>query len=297
MSGVPRTASAADRLAYVAFAAGVALLRALPEPISRALIAALLPAARMMLSRRRRMALRNLLMSIPGVDPRTAAQMARAAERSAAWTFAEALRLLHLPALLQRRVIVPREVVRTLDALRAGGRPVVIVTAHLGNWELFAQWLVLRGYPVAAIVREMSNPLIDRTVNAIRERLGGTVFREHEVGHIGAWLRRGGIVYLLMDQHIAAGSVRVDFLGRAAFTTPFVTMLHKRFGARVLPVVCVRRGNRLVVETAGEFVPTYTGELRRDWERNTERLNAILGEFIRRYPAQWLWLHNRWKDK
>jgi KDO2-lipid IV(A) lauroyltransferase len=297
MDRCPPSVCTAHRRVFVAYRVVKRLLLTLPEPLCRVFVGAVLPCARLLLRRRQHTAVLNIMQSMPGTDARAAGEIARRALGTVTWTFVSALRLLHRPALLLRRVQVPDEVVRTLNELHAVRRPVLIVTAHLGNWELFAQWLVLRGYPVAAIVRRMSNPLIDRDVNAVRERLGGMVFREHEVSRISAWLRTGGIVYLLMDQHIAAGSVRVDFLGRPAFTTPFVTMMHKRFGARVLPVVCVRRGTGWAVETSGEFTPEYTGDLRSDLRRNTERLNGVLGAFIRRYPDQWLWLHNRWKNK
>ncbi|MCX7957028.1 MAG: hypothetical protein N2643_03935 [Endomicrobia bacterium] len=242
--------------------------------------------------KRQKIAIRNYYLSLPKTPPKEIINNINQVWYNIGFTFIVTFKYIKNPKKIIERIKIENE-----DFLKELLPNTILFTAHIGNWEILAQNLVLRGYKIAAIVREQRNRYIEYQIKRTREKLGGRVFYAHQLNKIIKWLKSGGIIYLLPDQHIVEGSVRVEFLGRLAFSTPILTLLNKRLGSKIIPIFCIRQKNYYRVYIEKPYIPKYNGNLKEDLEYNTLYMNKIIEKYIKKYPQQWLWLHKRWKDK
>ncbi|MDB6151603.1 MAG: rfaF [Chthoniobacteraceae bacterium] len=173
------------------------------------------------------------------------------------------------------------------------GRGFVGVISHLGNWELLSQVsLMVFGCPGGAVYQRLGNPLMDAEVRASRARLGVELYERKE-GFQNAiqMLRNGGAVGVLVDQHAGDAGVWCPFFGRLASTSPLAATLALRTGAALLPMAVFSDGPgrwRMIVEPPIEPVSRDAGQV-------TAQINRVLEKQIRHQPADWFWVHNRWK--
>jgi KDO2-lipid IV(A) lauroyltransferase len=172
------------------------------------------------------------------------------------------------------------------------GRGVVFATAHLGNFELMAAWLASSGYPIHTIARKSYEPRITKLLDEKRRACGVSCVYRNEPGAAAAMLRvlrRGEVLGLLMDQDTRVPSVFVPFFGKSASTPKGAAALARATGAAAVVGTIHRtsRGNH-VIDIARQELPA-------DEWRATALLTAALEGRIRRHPADWLWLHERWK--
>jgi KDO2-lipid IV(A) lauroyltransferase len=180
------------------------------------------------------------------------------------------------------------------------GRGVIYITAHLGSWELLPVASALVGEPLWIVVRPLDNPHLDRAINQMRMGWGTKVLPKKWAmrGVLGA-LHRGESVGILIDQNITAKEgVFVDFFGIPACTAFAPALLALRTDASVLPAAifrCGRNRHRIVV---GEQISLIrSGQLTADLVANTAAFTKAIEAFVRREPAQWLWVHRRWKTQ
>ncbi len=179
------------------------------------------------------------------------------------------------------------------------GRGVFVATGHIGNWELGGAALSHRA-PLTAVARPMKNPLSEKLIDERRRAAGIRV-----VGHrnstkpILKLIGRGEAVGFLLDHNTShREAVFVPFLGRPASVNFGLALLAARTGSPVLPVFDIRQeGGRHRVVIAPplrmERLPNREEEL----GVNTARITAVIEAHVRRYPAQWFWVHNRWKNQ
>jgi lipopolysaccharide heptosyltransferase II len=238
----------------------------------------------------RQLALRNLRIAFPEKTEAERRAIARGHFRSLGANFLSGIKITRLPR-EQLRGLVEVEGIAHVEA--AAGRGCVMVISHLGNWELFAQLypLLFRG-PFGALYQQLGNPHIDAEVRASRARMGVALFERKE-GFSGALktLRAGGIVGVLIDQHAGDAGVWCPFFGRLASTSPLAAMLALRTGAALVPGAMHTAGPgrwRLVIDAPVTPASREAGEV-------TAQLNEVLAAQIRRQPADWFWVHNRWK--
>ena len=182
------------------------------------------------------------------------------------------------------------------DALRAG-RGALLVTGHLGNWELGGSFIAARGVHVDAIARHMSNRLFERYLTRVRERFGvRVVFDEKAVRQTPRSVRENRIVGFLADQGVAGlASTFVPFFGRMAKTPRGPAVFALKMKLPVLFVVAVREPSgryRLVVESI-EVIDT--GDREADTVALVAHYTARLEHWVRQYPGQYFWQHRRWK--
>lgn len=189
-----------------------------------------------------------------------------------------------------------------LDRAVAGGRGVLFVTAHLGNWELMGVVCNLLGYRLFPVARPLDNPWLNRLVDQIRSRHGSIVVSKKEESaprELIQALRDGDCVGILLDQNMAPyDGVFVEFFGRPACTAKGLALIARRTGAPILPAFIVRETDgrhRLIVQPPVEL--SRTRDLERDVVTNTARCTAVIEQMVRRYPDQWLWMHRRWKTQ
>jgi KDO2-lipid IV(A) lauroyltransferase len=185
-------------------------------------------------------------------------------------------------------------------AALAKGKGLLFLTSHFGNWELMALAFSLKYRPAYIVVRPLDNPFLDRLIDRIRSRGGNQlVEKKGSVRRVLRLLRQGEIVALLMDQNVDwYDGVFVPFFKDIACTNKALTVMALRTGAPVVPVYNVRQPDgryRVVFEPAIDMVKT--GDKTRDIEENTALLNRIIENYVRRYPEQWFWVHQRWKTR
>ncbi len=179
--------------------------------------------------------------------------------------------------------------------LIAENRGMVLALAHLSNWEVITR-LPTRFYPPgrnATIYQSIRNPYIDAHLRDLRSLHGLTLFNRNDGFNAPmAHLRAGGAIGVLVDQHAGDGGVWVPFFNRLASTTTLAALLAGRTGGAIVPCAVYTVGParwRMVVSEPIEADP-HEGVA--SW---TARLNASFERMIRASPADWFWVHNRWK--
>jgi KDO2-lipid IV(A) lauroyltransferase len=184
-----------------------------------------------------------------------------------------------------------------VEQVMARGRGAVLVTGHIGNWELAGAYVAARGVPLDAIARGMANPLFDAFLNHTREEMGMTIVHDSEaVRRTPRSLRAGRAVAFVADQGVLGlASTFVPFFGRPAKTPRGAAVFALRFDVPVLFVVALRKPNgrfRIVVE---RIEAEDTGNRDRDVDRIVARFTEHLEKWVRVVPEQYFWQHRRWK--
>lgn len=196
--------------------------------------------------------------------------------------------------------IVHFEGLERVVSISSEGRGIILITGHLGSWELGALASPLIGYPLHIVYRPLDNPYLDRWLVQMRCSTGNQAIpKRNALRPILSSLHRGGIVVILMDLNTVRGEgVFVDFFGKPACTTYAPALLALRSGAAVLPILTLRQpDHRLKVLVGEEIAVSRSGDLQRDLHENTARFTKVLEGYIREYPEQWFWPHERWKTR
>ncbi len=183
------------------------------------------------------------------------------------------------------------------DAALAQGRGALLITGHLGNWELGGSYIAARGVPVDAIARHMSNRVFERYLTRVRERFGvRVIFDEAAVRHIPRATRENRVVGMLSDQGVAGlASAFVPFFSRLAKTPRGPAVFALRLQVPVLFVVPVRLPSgsyRLVVERVDV---EESGDREADVVALVAKYTARMEYWVSQYPGQYFWQHRRWK--
>jgi KDO2-lipid IV(A) lauroyltransferase len=177
--------------------------------------------------------------------------------------------------------------------------PMLIFTAHIGNWEVIPPAFWSRGVDLGFMYRAASNALVDETILRLREANFGRKVAMFPKGGTGArqayaHMRRGGNLGMLVDQKLDNG-IAAPLFGRTAMTAPATAIFAKKFNCPVFPVHVVRVGPaRLEMICEPPMAIPDTGDKDRDVAVMTADINAILERWIREKPGAWLWLHRRW---
>ncbi|MHC4660457.1 MAG: lysophospholipid acyltransferase family protein [Planctomycetota bacterium] len=183
---------------------------------------------------------------------------------------------------------------------RDRGAGIIFVTGHFGNWEASAHVMAMCGFPVHSVYRSLDNPFFDAYVRSARERAGmKAISRRGGLREMVRVLRDRGYLGLVIDQDTKEDPVFVDFFGRKAsmFKTPAALAL--RTGAAIIPGVALRteRPFRYEMYAGPPIAPSETGDYERDIEATSQNIASAFEKWIRKYPEQWLWAHNRWKTQ
>ncbi len=283
----------ADRFVYILAAGIVGLVRRMPLSVCFVVGRVVGALMWLILPGYRRLARENLALAYG--EELSAAQIRALTFRHFMTVGANAVCAFKIPALSQEQIRQIAEI-KNLDRIResiAAGRPVVLAINHIGNWELYAQ-LVFE-VPEAhfgTVYQALRNPLVDDLVNRDRRRLGVATFdRKRGFNAAIAMLREPGIVGVLVDQHAGDGGMWAPFFGRLASTSTLAAALALRTNATVLPVAIYTAGFAKWRVEVSEAIPWEPGKS----EQLTADLNLALERQIRISPADWFWVHNRWK--
>ena len=183
--------------------------------------------------------------------------------------------------------------------LRDHPRPFIVFTAHTANFELLPVAGAAFGLYVSVLFRPPNNPYIAEKVFDFRKKRMGKLVPSHAGSSfaLARQLEAGGGVGVLVDQKFKKG-VTTSFFGRPVKTNPLLAKLARQFDCDVYPARCVRLpGNRfrLEIEPKIDLPRTATGQL--DVTATAQMLNDKVESWVREYPEQWLWYHDRWNIK
>jgi KDO2-lipid IV(A) lauroyltransferase len=186
-----------------------------------------------------------------------------------------------------------------LDNALKKGKGAIILTAHLGNWELTGASFPLLGYKTSTIVRPEKLNRIDQWVNKRREGTGlKCIGRGSSIKNALQCLKRNELLGILPDVDTKVDGVFVDFFGKPAYTPRGPVSIAIKTGCDILPAFMIRQKDdrhKLIIEKPIEL--KITGNIEEDIRYNTETFTKIIESYIREYPDQWIWTHNRWKTQ
>jgi len=211
--------------------------------------------------------------------------------------------VLHLPRLINRdtwpRHLLLGDVASTIELLNAG-RPVILLTGHVGNWEVLGYLMAVLGYPLDAIARPLNNPLIYEWLLDVRQRHGMRIITKWDAtDRMLQTLNAGGALGFIADQNAGDKGVFVPFFGRLASTYKSIGLLAIR---RNVPIVC---GFAQRVSLRYQYVLGATDVIYpEDWKDRrdplyyvTARYVRAIEQMVRQSPEQYLWSHRRWKSR
>ena len=240
----------------------------------------------------RRRSMENLAHVWPGMPEAERRRIADAVSDNAGRTMIENY---DVSGLLQRMADAPvtGDGLAEIERARAEGRPVLFVTGHYGNFEAPRAALVARGWRIGGLYRPMANPFFNEHYAANMHALSDPVFEQGRRGTMGLLrhIREGGMGVLLFDVYSSDG-VAIDFLGQPAPTLTSAAEIAVKTGALFVPFFGIRQADGLSFEAVFE-APIPHGEPVEMMREATRRLEARIAED----PAQWFWIHRRWKPR
>jgi KDO2-lipid IV(A) lauroyltransferase len=275
-------------------------LGALPRGAARAAGAAVGALAFRIISGLRRTGLKNLALAFPEMSREEQLCLLPKLYRNLGWQLAEFCQMRSYTKENTHSFLRYDGLERYLAA-REKGRGVLIVTGHLGAWELSSFYHSLMGYPMSMVIRRLDNTRVDRLVNGIRCAHGNRVLHKDDFarGLLGA-MRQGETVGILMDTNMTPPQgVFVPFFGVQACTASGLARVALKTGAAVLPgfMLWEEREQKYVLHFGEEIELVRTGDDQADVLANTAKYTAAIETYVRRYPDQWLWVHRRWKTR
>ncbi len=272
----------------------------LPRAVARLLVRVITIACYLGLSRLRRVGERNLELAFPQSSIKARKKILRHVFRNLGWQMVEFCRLPRYTA-ENTRGWIRTEGLEHFLAAEARGRGVLVLTGHLGAWELSSFYHSLMGHPMGMVIRRLDNRLLDEYVNSIRCLHGNTVLHKDNFarGLLHA-MNSGETVGILMDTNMTPPQgVFVRFFGVMACTASGLARVALKMGAAVLPgfLLWEESERQYVLQFGPELIFSRSGDHEADILTATQQCNDVLEAWIRRYPDQWLWIHRRWKTR
>ena len=278
----------------------VGCIGALPRRVARATGAAIGTAAWACLGRLRHVGNRNLELAFPQKSPKERGTILRSVYRSLGWEIGEFCKMRsYTPE--QASKFIRYDGLEHYLAAREKGHGVLVLTGHLGAWELSSFYHSLMGYPMSLVIRRLDNPLVDQFVNQIRCLHGNRVIHKDDFARgLLTSMSHGDTVGILMDTNMTPPQgVFVPFFGVEACTASGLARVALHSGAAVLPGFLVWEAveQKYILHFGSELTLVRTGDQARDIVSNTALFTATIEAYVRRYPEQWLWVHRRWKTR
>ncbi len=182
----------------------------------------------------------------------------------------------------------------------AKGKGVVGVCAHFGNFPLTLSGLTSAGYPVNTMIREQSNPGMEKFFQELRRKLKIAWIPKYplfaSIQNSMKWLKKNGLLCILMDQHSGKG-VTVDFFGHPVFAAIGAATFARRMDSVALPIFSLKNPDgtyRIIIREPIKLIKTE--DVRKDIANNTACFMKIIESFVHEYPEQWFgWLHRRFR--
>jgi KDO2-lipid IV(A) lauroyltransferase len=250
--------------------------------------------------RLRRVGMRNLELALPTLSSKTREKILRGVYRHLGWQLVEFCRMPRYTPGNTRHRLRSEGLEHYLRA-KARGKGVLIVTGHLGAWELSSFYHSMMGHPMGMVIRRLDNRRLDAYVNSIRCLHGNYVLHKDDFGRgLLTAMRAGGTVGILMDTNMTPPQgAFVDFFGIPACTATGLAHVARKTGAAVLPgfMLWDAAEKQYVLHFGEEIEMPHTADIAADILAGTQLCTSEIETWIRRAPDQWLWIHRRWKTR
>jgi Kdo2-lipid IVA lauroyltransferase/acyltransferase len=241
----------------------------------------------------------NLTHAFPDMSP---AERSKLTRRMWEHLFLLVLEVAHTPRKIHEtnwREFVKLENEVVLLRWLIGDRPVMVISSHLGNFEVGGYILGILGFPTYTVARTLDNPYLDRFVNQFR---GGTgqhmIPKNGGLDQIVDVLSGGGVMTFLADQYAGPKGCWVEFFGRPASAHKGIALLAMQHNAR-MSVSAARRLDRPMQFELRNYAmldPQESGDSLGTVRELTQWYTSRLEDMIRQTPDQYWWIHRRWKD-
>ncbi len=293
-------ASLRERLEFCIVWLFVCGVRLLPRRSARAVGAGIGAIAFHGFGRLRRVGIRNLELAFPEEPEPNRLRILRSVYRNLGYLLAEFCKMAdYTPDEASR--FIRYEGLENYLLARDRGKGVLVLTGHLGAWELSSFYHSLMGMPMGMVIRRLDNPLVDRFVNRIRCQHGNRVIHKDDFARgLIASMRAGETVGILMDTNMTPPQgVFVPFFGVQACTASGMARIAARTEAAVVPgfLLWEESENRYVLRFGEPLEVVHTQSPEEDALVNTANFTAVIERYVRHYPEQWLWMHRRWKTR
>lgn len=240
--------------------------------------------------------MRNLRIAFPDMPSDEREALALAQWDQTGRTFAELAVMDHLTPEGGRVEVVGME---RLHTLRDSGKPAVLISGHLANFEVMAAVIMASGVPCQVTYRAANNPYVDALIRQSRERYGIRLFAPKGDGtrELMAGMRRGDSIALLVDQKYNQGP-EVEFFGQPVNASPGAARLALKFDTVMLPLSVVRLpGVRFRVTAHEPIVVNQSEDKAADTLAGIQAANRFVEDRVKEHPVDWFWVHKRWPDK
>ena len=304
--GKNRKSKTLQILEYIGFYALVVLLRSLPVRSIRVVAGLLGSLLYSVIPRRRQIALQNIRIAFGA--KMSEKEIKRLARQSCKAFILTGIEIVKSPFRFEEGRVVRDRRYKTehLEDLFQKAKMIhdkadgcIFVTPHLGNWELLPYVSALIGIPLAIVIRPLDNPYLERAIFSSRITSGQLMIPKiNAMFSLERILRKGRSVGMLPDQSTSRG-LRVQFFGASATVTPIPAILAIRHSRPVVVVAACRTNDPYFFEgfVSDPIWPdTHGADERSEIIRITGEINLKMEEVIRRFPEQYLWMHNRWKE-
>ncbi len=196
---------------------------------------------------------------------------------------------------LMKFVTASPQSLENIEAMKSNGKGGIIFSAHIGNWELGPKIFSNYDIKVGTVYRPLNNPYVEKMTASIR---GTELISKSAKGNrrIIEIIKNGGYVVILADQKISEGEL-VPFFHDSAVTTTSIARIALKYDVPLIPARMIRtkKGFEFTVEVEKPLEIERADNINGDVFKLTLEINRKLESWIREYPAQWFWVHNRWK--
>jgi Kdo2-lipid IVA lauroyltransferase/acyltransferase len=244
-------------------------------------------------------ALNNLAIAFPESSLKERQKITRCLFISLGKNALELFKMLSYSSEKIARLVTSVEGAHNMVAAHAQKKGVLCLTAHMGNWEILPIFVQQQGWPSAAVAQALYDERLDDLLNHFRESHGVPVIkRKHVTKDIIRRLRENRLLGMLNDQDTGVDSRFAPFFGKMAKTPVGIFRLARKLGCPVIPVFITRSSdgkNKVFIEPALEVPVTQDEE--NDLVVCAQRCNAAVEKYVRQFPEQWVWFHQRWKSQ
>ena len=195
-------------------------------------------------------------------------------------------------------IVTEDEGLEYLDDVLSKGNGALVLGFHFGNWELLGLYLRYKGYPGALVAKRIYFHKYDKFITRMRGRFDAPViYRDESPKKMLKILKGGGILGIVPDQDVdSVDGVFASFFGKEAYTPTAPVKLAMAAKTQIVPIFVVRKKDnthKLVVEKPIDVLKGDGKE--EDVKRYTQAWTSLLEKYVRKYPQQWVWVHERWK--
>ncbi len=213
-----------------------------------------------------------------------------------------AMDLLYFPRLNRSKIekmVFNEAGTEKLDRALERGNGVIALTGHLGNWELLASYFRFLGYPGSLMGRRIYYDKFNEVlINLRKSGLVSTIYRDESPRKVLASLKANHVIGISADQDIdSLEGVFVLFFGKPAWTPTGPAKLAITSGAAIVPAFMIHEGDQYRLYLEDPIWPDENLDKEESTKQLTETWSRVVERYIRRFPDQWVWMHNRWKTK